>query len=137
MSGIAPMNWVTMRIYSEDLHPTEIASLIGIDPTKIVIKGDRKSERAPPFKRGAWLWSSEKADIEDTLDAHLAWLADAVGDFDQLRSALEKAGLEASFVAYHWPTALRAFALSSRARLILARLPGEFWLHVAEYPDDM
>src|SRR5262245_20987971 len=50
---------VWLALYSDDLDPEDVTRRMGSAPTDAHKKGDRKGERSPPFRRGAWLFTVE------------------------------------------------------------------------------
>lgn len=67
-----------LRIYSDKLVPDEISTLLGLQPTRCLAKGDRLGPTMPPVKRTVWKLSSEGTVQSRDLRRHLDWL------FDQL-----------------------------------------------------
>jgi hypothetical protein len=53
--GIVDETRVTLALYGVDLDPDVVSVRLGASPTSSHRRGDRKSERSPPSKQGAWL----------------------------------------------------------------------------------
>lgn len=64
---------LTLGIHGEQLDPEEISSLLGCAPTHQHRRGDARKGTAPPWKRGAWLYS-----LENSPPALLAELVDSL-----------------------------------------------------------
>jgi hypothetical protein len=59
VGGMVDETRVTLAVYGESLDPDEVTSLLGVPPTSSHRKGDRRSERSPPHKQGAWFLTIE------------------------------------------------------------------------------
>jgi hypothetical protein len=53
--GMVDACQVTLALYAEDLDPDAVTRMLGAQPTHAHRRGERRSERSPPHKQGAWL----------------------------------------------------------------------------------
>jgi len=70
----------SLRIFGDDLIPTEISRLLGCEPTKAQVKGDvirHSSGRERLVKFGGWWLNASRAEPED-LDGQIRWLMSQV-----------------------------------------------------------
>lgn len=52
--GLVDETQVSLALYGNDLDPDTVSARLGTPPTDSRRRGDRRSERSPPTKQGAW-----------------------------------------------------------------------------------
>ena len=57
VGGLVTESSATLGIYADGLDPAAVTALLGVAPTRVHSRGDRRGPRSPPFERGAWLLS--------------------------------------------------------------------------------
>jgi len=63
--------YATLRIFSENLDPTDVTSRVGITPTAVHVRGDRRGGNAAPYRHGMWSLSTmafESLDVREHID---------------------------------------------------------------------
>ena len=58
VGGTVDKTSITLAIYGDDLIPEEISQLLGYE-AKYIRRGERRSPRASPYKKSAWLFNQK------------------------------------------------------------------------------
>jgi hypothetical protein len=56
---------VALCIYGDELDPSDVTSLLGINPTHAHRRGDASGPRSVPFKKGAWILELRRSEPID------------------------------------------------------------------------
>jgi hypothetical protein len=81
------------RIFSDEIDPREITRLLGVEPSSIQIKGERKYPNKYKYinKENGWFLDSEDEIESKDLRRHLDWLLNKMGSsHNQLRELAGK-----------------------------------------------
>lgn len=70
----------TLRVYHDHITPSEITSILGVQPTSQMIKGDKDYEAGGNFELNGWFLSS--SDEVESFDSrrHIDWIVDQIVD---------------------------------------------------------
>jgi hypothetical protein len=63
--------YATLRIFSDNLDPTDVTTRLGIMPTTAHVRGDRRGGNAAPYRHGMWSLSTmafESLDVREHID---------------------------------------------------------------------
>jgi hypothetical protein len=80
--GIIRRSEVTLRIFGDELQPSEISRILGREPSQAREKGEvvkYPSGRERTFACGSWFLTGESAEPED-LDGQIKWLVAQMTD---------------------------------------------------------
>jgi hypothetical protein len=69
----------SLRIHGDIHDLDEITKIVGVKPTRSHLKGDKRSERARPYKQAMWSYEPNIHE-EESLSKHLNALWDAIGE---------------------------------------------------------
>ncbi len=97
------LTYGSLCILGEDMHPHEVTSLLGIDPTKQQISGESRASRSGSIinKISGWFLSSEgHLSSRDSRD-HLAWILKKLEDKDDMIAEIQQRGWQA-YLFFYW-----------------------------------
>lgn len=80
--GIIRRSAASLRIFGDELQPTEISRILGCEPTQARLKGEvvkYPSGRERTFTCGSWFLTAESAEPEN-LDGQIKWLVAQMTD---------------------------------------------------------
>jgi Domain of unknown function (DUF4279) len=83
----------TLRITGDIASPEEISRVLGLQPTHLHRRGERRSARAAPYEHDMWAYEAPVAE-EQPLSEHLRALRAAIGDQAGYLKELRESGLK-------------------------------------------
>jgi hypothetical protein len=84
--------YCTLRIFSDDLSPTEITAILGIQPTETFKKGDHHGRDNLQRKTNGWFFTTNESTASRDFRRHLDVILDALdGKADAVESLTSKA----------------------------------------------
>jgi hypothetical protein len=69
-----------LRIFSNEIQPDAITTLLNIMPSESFAKGDTQGDKGVVRKFNSWFLSSEKIIISKDTRRHIDWLVSKIGD---------------------------------------------------------
>jgi hypothetical protein len=93
-SGVARF-YLTLAVYSGSESPDRITALLGVQPDRTAVKGERLPAGTSPPQHG-WFLTTKDVAIAGECDEHIAWLLDRVPRPEQL-AELVRSGHEVRF----------------------------------------
>lgn len=88
---------VTLRIFTDDMTPEDITKALGVKPSFVQVKGERRNKDRPESiinKTNGWFLSSEDEIISKDNRRHLAWLLEKIKDCHSEISELINKGVD-------------------------------------------
>ena len=81
--------YASINIYSQEVSPVEVSSILSIDPDRSVCKGE-EIRQGTIAKQNAWIYTSKDRVESDNLENHIEFLLDAIdGKSLSLNTVLE------------------------------------------------
>ncbi|MFZ2640620.1 MAG: DUF4279 domain-containing protein [Verrucomicrobiia bacterium] len=120
----------TLRVFSNDLAPDEIAKILQIEPTKAFRKGDRYCRRRLQHKTNGWFYSTEEfCDSKDTR-RHIDMILDALEGKGNLVKKLHQQHCKIDITSYWMSAGQGGPWLMPQQMLKLGRMGIEVWWDV-------
>ena len=120
----------SLRIFSDDVGPSVITTMLGIAPSKIFAKGDVFGSRGAVRKFNGWFLSSEQAvDSKDTR-RHIDWIISKIRDKSVEVAELQAKGFDIDITCLWLSTGQGGPILSPPQMKELARLNVDVWWDV-------
>lgn len=124
--------FVTLRIYSDQLSPEEITSILKTNPSDSVTKGDVFGVKTKKIRNhNGWFLTSEGFIESKDCRRHFDFLADKIVSFQQNLKELEQRGCEIDLSCY-WSSenGQGGPTLSPKQLKKLAELELEIWFDI-------
>jgi len=85
-----------MRIFSDDIDPAYISRMLGVEPSSVQVKGERKYPKKAEYinEENGWFLDSEKEVQSRDLRRHLEWLLEKMKNCHQELKELSSKGAE-------------------------------------------
>jgi len=90
--------YLTLRIFSESMHPDEISLILGIDPT-VAKPRDSNSKYRPRRETNFWGWETKSCDSTDNLD-HIKKVIELLTGREDRLDKLRALGCELDLYSY-------------------------------------
>jgi hypothetical protein len=129
--------YTTLRIYPEQLDPTEVTARLGIQPSDWQRRGEARKPGNRPAKLHGWFLSSDGAVDSRDVRRHLDWLLALLEPKTDAVHALQADGCSMD-VSCYWVSCSAGGGPSVRPEQMgkLARLRLELWFDVYFARDD-
>jgi hypothetical protein len=95
--------YATLRIFREDLDPDSVTRVLGIEPTRVPVKGQPSTGRsriARIAEVGGWFLSTQDQVASRDVRRHLVWLLDKLVGSDQGLKSLQAEGYRMDVFCY-------------------------------------
>jgi uncharacterized protein DUF4279 len=135
VGGLVDEVGITLAIYGESLEPSAITALLGVQPTDIYRRGERRSPRSPAYVQGAWLLSVRCASPVQPNDALLRLLG-ALPDDENLWSRLAHDYDVQLRLGVHFTGWNKGFTMAAEAISRLARMHVKIGFDLYAYGDE-
>jgi hypothetical protein len=125
----------TLRIFGQNLDLDAITERLGVHPSHVHRKGERRGPRSPEYKHDMW---SLKAPLpeETALEDHLEWLHHALAPQFTYLKELKQAAQVDIFCGYRSNSATAGFEVDYRALQLFFDLEVPFSVSVIVIEDD-
>lgn len=125
----------SLRIYGDIEDLDEITSVVGVKPTSSHLKGDRRSERAKPYKQAMWAYEPNIPETE-SLSKHLNALWGAIGESaEKIKKLKEKYRVDI-FCGYRSDCDHAGFEVDHNSLTIFNKLEVPFGVSVIVLPPE-
>jgi hypothetical protein len=115
--------FVTLRIYTGEINPNEVTNILGIKPSEIIIKNEKKIN--------GWFLSSEDKIIQLEFEKHLDWLLNIIYPKKQEILELIKNGFKIDISCfYSFEEEFKQTILEPKQMAKMAELGIDFWFDV-------
>ena len=93
--------YVTLRVYTDNMHPEKITEYLTIPPTQIQVKGDKNElRRNKLIELNGWFLSTENTIQSKDIRRHLDFLADTLLPVKSKLKSLQNDGVKIDISCY-------------------------------------